>query len=85
MPPPRGTGCCWILRGEGLSAHLAFELIKHGLGLARRELAMGRQTEPLEFPAVEARMRAVREKASTATLKPDKPLLATIKQLLNAL
>src|SRR5947209_6938544 len=43
-------------------------------------LAIGRQAEPPEFPAVEARMSAEKEKASTATSRADKPLLATIKQ-----
>jgi hypothetical protein len=61
-----------------------FISLERGLKILEGALAIGRKAEPLEFPALEARMSAVKKKASTATSKPDKPLLAAMKQLLNA-
>jgi hypothetical protein len=56
-----------------------------GIEILEGALAIGRQAEPLEHLLVESRMSAVKEEASTATSKANKPLLATIKQLLSAL
>jgi hypothetical protein len=56
-----------------------------GIEILEGALAIGRQAEPLEFPAVEARMSAVKEKAGAATPKTNNPLLATMKQLLSSL
>jgi hypothetical protein len=56
-----------------------------GIEILEGALAIGRQAEPLEHLLVESRMSAVKEKASTATSKANKPLLATIQQLLSAL
>jgi hypothetical protein len=62
-----------------------FTSLTSGIEILEGALAIGRQAEPLDCPLVEARMSAVKEKARTATSKPDKPLLATIKNLLSAL
>jgi hypothetical protein len=56
-----------------------------GIEILEGALAIGRQAEPLDCPVVEARMSALKEKASTAISKADKPLVATIKNLLGAL
>jgi hypothetical protein len=56
-----------------------------GIEILEGALAIGRQAEPLEQLVVESRMSAIKEKASTATSKANKPLLATVKNLLSAL
>jgi len=61
-----------------------FTPMTRGIEILEGALAIGRQAEPLEHFVVESRMLAVKEKASTAS-KANKPLLATIKQLLSAL
>jgi hypothetical protein len=55
-----------------------------GIEILEGALAIGRAAEPLELPVVEARMSAVKANTRTATSQPDKPLLATIKNLLSA-
>jgi hypothetical protein len=62
-----------------------FTPMTRGIEILEGALAIGRQAEPLEHLLVESRMSAVKEKASTATSNANKPLLATIKQLLSAL
>jgi hypothetical protein len=62
-----------------------FTSVTRGIEILEGALAIGRQAEPLELPVVEARISAVKEKASTATSEANKPLLLTLKKLLNAL
>ena len=66
-----------------ISSMTPFRSLKRGIEILEGALAIGRQAEPLEFPAVEARMSAVKEKAGTATPQANKPLLATVKKLLS--
>ena len=61
-----------------------FTPMTRGIQILEGALAIGRRAEPLEQLVVESRMLAVKEKASI-TSKANKPLLATIKQLLIAL
>ena len=58
--------------------------LTRGIEILEGALAIGREAEPLEVPVVEARMSAVKAKARTGTSQADKPLLATIKNLLSA-
>jgi len=58
--------------------------VRRRIEILEGALAIGREAQPLELPVVEARMSAAKEKASTASSRADKPLLATIKNLLNA-
>src|SRR3954463_2936349 len=58
--------------------------VRRGIEILEGALAIGREAEPLELPVVEARMSAVKAKARTGPPQPEKPLLATIKNLLNA-
>ena len=62
-----------------------FRSISDGIKILEGALAIGRQADSLALPLVEERMSAAREKASGTTSKPSKPLLATVKNLLNAL
>src|SRR3954447_4093905 len=62
-----------------------FTPMTRGIEILEGALAIGRQAEPLEHLVVDSRMSAVREKASTAISKANKPLLATMKHLLSAL
>jgi hypothetical protein len=62
-----------------------FRSISDGIEILEGALAIGRQADSLALPLVEERMSAAREKASGTTSKPSKPLLATVKNLLNAL
>jgi hypothetical protein len=59
--------------------------IERGIQILEGALAIGRQADPLPLPEVEARISAAKEKASAAIPKATKPLLATIKVLLDAL
>ena len=58
--------------------------LTRGIEILEGALAIGREAEPLEVPVVEARMSAVKAKARTGTSQANKPLLATIKNLLSA-
>jgi hypothetical protein len=66
-----------------ISSMTPFTSVKRGIEILEGALAIGRQADPLEFPIVEARLSAVKEKASTASSKANKPLLATVKKLLS--
>jgi hypothetical protein len=62
-----------------------FTRLTRGIQILEGALAIGREAEPPELPVLEARMSAVKEKASTTTSNANKPLLATVKNLLTAL
>jgi hypothetical protein len=66
-----------------ISSMTPFTSLKRGIEILECALAIGRQADPLEFPIAEARLSAVKEKASTASSKANKPLLATVKNLLS--
>ena len=66
-----------------ISSMTPFRSLKRGIEILEGALAIGRQADSLESPLVEARLSAVKEKASTATSKVNKPLLATVKNLLS--
>ena len=55
-----------------------------GIEVLEGALAIGRQADPTALPLVEERMSAAREKGDVAAPKADKPLLATLKKLLEA-
>jgi hypothetical protein len=48
-------------------------------------LDIGRQADPIALPDVEERMSVAKEEGSAAKSKGDKPLLATVKHLLDAM
>jgi hypothetical protein len=61
-----------------------FTSLERGIEILEGALAIGRQADLIASPMLEARMSAAKEKGS-ATSKTDKPLLATIKKLLDAI
>jgi hypothetical protein len=62
-----------------------FISLERGIEVLHGALRIGRQADPIALPIVEERMSTAREKVSCATPKAKKPLLATVKNLLNAL
>ena len=59
--------------------------LDRGIEILEGALAIGRQADPLALPEVEQRMSVAKEKGSAATSREDKPLLATVKNLLDAM
>jgi hypothetical protein len=66
------------------SKTIRFSSMSKGIEVLEGALAIGRQAELMALPIVEERMSAAREKANGGTARAGKPLLATIKNLLNA-
>jgi hypothetical protein len=59
--------------------------LDRGIEVLEGALAIGRHADPVALPVAEERMSAAREKACVAGTKPEKPLLATLKKLLEAI
>ncbi len=59
--------------------------ITRGIEILEGALAIGRQADPVASPILEERMSAAKEKGRAATSEADKPLLATVKKLLDAI
>jgi hypothetical protein len=59
--------------------------LDRGIEVFESALAIGRQADPVALPVAEERMSAAREKGCVAGAKPEKPLLATLKKLLEAI
>jgi len=62
-----------------------FMSLERGIEILEGALAIGRQADPIALPDVEERMSVAKEEGSAATSKGDKPLLATVKHLLDAM
>jgi hypothetical protein len=62
-----------------------FMSLERGIEVLEGVLAIGRQADQIALPVAEERMAAAKEKGRTATSKVDKPLLATVKNLLDAM
>jgi hypothetical protein len=56
--------------------------LERGIEVLEGALAIGRQADPVAVPVAEGRMSAAREKACVAGVKPEKPVLATLKKIL---
>jgi hypothetical protein len=67
------------------SEMIPFMSMSKGIEVLEGALAIGRQADPIALPVMEERMSAAREKVSSATSKAKKPLLESVKKLLNAL
>jgi hypothetical protein len=70
------------------SKMIQYMSLDRGIEVLEGALAIGRQADPIAVPMLEERMSSAREKVSSATpktLKAKKPLLASLKNLLNAL
>src|SRR4051794_37609021 len=59
--------------------------LDRGIEILEGALAIGRQADPLALPEVEERRSIARDKGRAATSRGDKPLLATVKNLLDAI
>jgi hypothetical protein len=70
------------------SKMLRYMSLDRGIEVLEGALAIGRQADPIAVPMLEERMSSAREKVSSAspkTRKAKKPLLTSLKNLLNAL
>jgi hypothetical protein len=59
--------------------------LDRGIEVLEGALAIGRQADPVALPVAEERMSAARAKGCVAAAKPEKPLFATLKKLLEAI
>jgi hypothetical protein len=59
--------------------------LDRGIEVLEGALAIGRQADPIALGLAEERMSAAREKGCVAGTKPEKPLVATLKKLLEAI
>ena len=66
------------------SKMIRFMSMSEGIEVLEGALAIGRQADPIALTVMEERMSAAREKVSSATSKAKKPLLESVKKLLNA-
>ena len=67
------------------SEMIPFMSMSKGIEVLEGALAIGRQADPIALPVMEGRMSAAREKVRSATPKTKKPLLAAVKNPINAL
>ena len=59
--------------------------LDRGIEVLEGVLVIGRQADPVALPVVEERLSAAREKGCVAGAKPEKPLVAALKKLLEAI
>ena len=62
-----------------------FMSLERGIEILEGALAIGRHADSIALPVVEERMSVAKEEGSAATSKGDKPLVATVKDLLDAM
>lgn len=62
-----------------------FMSLQRGIDVLEGALSIGRQADPISLPALDARLSTAREKGRVAIPKPEKPVLTTLKKILERL